>query len=99
MLLKATEKTKLPLSFETIIGAGTKSERAYNLPSARLGYLYTYASAINEKGKVTYGEVYLVLKGNKKKKEKKNVTSQGIGAWIPIQDHLSFSFFATDRPR
>ncbi len=99
MLLKATEKTNLPLSFETIIGAGTKSERAYNLPSARLGYLYTYASAINEKGKVTYGEVYLVLKGNKKKLVVKNVTSQGIGAWIPIQDHLSFSFFATDRPR
>nr|WP_323368649.1 YfkD family protein [Radiobacillus deserti] len=22
----------------------------------------------------------------------KNVTKQGIGAWIPIQDHLSFSF-------
>ena len=99
MLLKAAEKSKLPLSFETIIGAGTKNERIYNIPSGRIGYLYAYASAVNEKGKVTYGEVYLVLKGNKKTIVVKNVTSQGIGAWIPIQDYISFSFMASERPR
>ena len=99
MLLKAAEKTKLPLSFETIVGAGTKNERVYDLPPARIGYLYAYASAVNEKGKVTYGEVYLVLKGNKKSLVIKNVTSQGIGAWIPIQDHLSFGFIATAQPK
>ncbi len=99
MLIKAAKKTKLPLSFDTIIGAGTKNERIYNVPPKNLGYLYTYASAINEKGKVTYGEVYLVLKGNKKSLVVKNVTSQGIGAWIPVQDHLSFGFYATNRPR
>lgn len=99
MLLKAAKKTKLPLSFETIIGAGTKSERIYNIPPQKLGYLYGYSSAVNEKGKVTYGEVYLVLKGNKKTLVVKNVTSQGIGAWIPVQDHISFGFVATDRPR
>ncbi len=99
MLIKAAKKTKLPLTFQTVIGAGTKSDRVYNVPSKRLGYLYGYASAVNEKGKVTYGEVYLVLKGNKKTLVVKNVTSQGIGAWIPVQDYISFGFMATDRPR
>ena len=99
MLLKASEKSNLPLSFETIVGAGTKNERTYNIPPSKLGYLYAYASAVNEKGKVTYGEVYLVLKGNKKMIVVKNVTSQGIGAWIPIQDYISFSFIASERPR
>lgn len=99
MLLKAAEKTGLPLAFETVIGAGTKKDQVYNIPPKRLGYLYGYAPAVNEKGKVTYGEVYLVLKGNKKKLIIKNVTSQGIGAWIPIQDHVTFGFVATDHPK
>ncbi|MGE8203073.1 YfkD family protein [Heyndrickxia sp. NPDC080065] len=99
MLLKAMEKTRLPLSFETIVGAGTKKDRIYNIPAKRLGYLYGYAPAINEKGKVTYGEVYLVIKGTKKKLVVKNVTSQGIGAWIPVQDYVSFGFLASDHPR
>ena len=99
MLLKASEKTKLPLSFDTIIGAGTKKDQYYNIPSKKLGYLDAYAPAVNEKGTVTYGEVYLVLKGGKRSIEIKNVTSQGIGAWIPIQDYVSFKFSATDVPR
>nr|WP_245350136.1 YfkD famly protein [Cytobacillus eiseniae] len=99
MLLKAMEKSGLPLNFETIIGAGTKKDHKYNIPQKRLGYLYGYAPAVNEKGKVTYGEVYLMLKGSKKMIIVKNVTSQGVGAWIPIQDHVSFGFFASERPR
>ncbi|MBP3038509.1 YfkD family protein [Bacillaceae bacterium Marseille-Q3522] len=99
MLLKATENSQLPLSFETVIGAGTKKDQLYNIPVNRVGYLYGYAPAVNEKGKVTYGEVYLMLKGNKKKIIVKNVTSQGIGAWIPVQDHVSFGFMATEIPR
>ncbi|WP_080848410.1 YfkD famly protein [Cytobacillus gottheilii] len=99
MLLKATEKTGLSLAFETIIGGGTKKDNVYNIPPKRLGYLYGYAPAINEKGKVTYGEVYLMLKGNKKVIVVKNVTSQGIGAWIPVQDHMSFGFMVSERPR
>lgn len=99
MLLKAMNATNLPLSFETIVGGGTKKDRVYNIPPRRLGYLYGYAPAINEKGKVTYGEVYLVLKGKQKRIMVKNVTSQGIGAWIPVQDHVSFGFMATDQPR
>lgn len=99
MLLKAAEKSKLPLAFETVIGAGTKNDRVYNIPPKRLGYLYGYAPAVNEKGKVTYGEVYLMLKGSKKKIVIKNVTTQGIGAWIPVQDHVSFGFMASESPR
>lgn len=99
MLLKAMKKTNLPLSFETVVGGGTKKDQIYNIPPKRLGYLYGYAPAVNEKGKVTYGEVYLMLKGNKKFIVTKNVTSQGIGAWIPVQDHVSFGFVASDQPR
>lgn len=99
MLLKAMEKTKLPLSFDTIIGGGTKNDHVYNVAPNRLGYLYAYAPAVNEKGKVTYGEVYLMLKGNKKFIVVKNVTSQGIGAWIPVQDYVSFGFLVAERPR
>ena len=99
MLIKAMENTNLPLSFDTIIGGGTKKDQIYNIPPKRLGYLYAYAPAVNEKGKVTYGEVYLVLKGTKRIINVKNVTSQGIGAWIPVQDHVSFGFAATERPR
>lgn len=99
MLLKAMEKTNLPLAFETIVGAGTKKDQVYNIPANRLGYLHGYASAVNEKGKVTYGEVYLILKGNKRSIALKNVTSQGIGAWIPVQDLLSFSFTSSNTPR
>ncbi|WP_245602163.1 YfkD famly protein [Peribacillus kribbensis] len=97
MLLKAANKTGLPLAYEAIIGNGTKKDRIYNIPANRTGYLHAYASAVNEKGKVTYGEVYLILKGTKRYISVKNVTSQGIGAWIPIQDHLSFSFMVSAR--
>ncbi|UAL48172.1 YfkD family protein [Sutcliffiella horikoshii] len=99
MMLKAMDKTKLPLSFQTIVGAGTKKDQVYNIPVKKLGYLYAYSPAVSEKGKITYGEVYLVLKGKEMKIVVKNVTSQGIGAWIPVQDHVSFIFAASDRPR
>jgi hypothetical protein len=99
MMLEAAEKTNLPLAFETIVGGGTKKDHVYNIPANRLGYLHAYASAVNEKGKITYGEVYLILKGNKRSLAVKNVTSQGIGAWIPIQDLLSFSFTASSIPK
>ena len=92
MLLKARENTELPLSFRTVIGKGTKKEQTYNIPQKKIGYLYAYAPAVNEKGVVTYGEVYLKLKGSKKYLVVRNVTKQGVGAWIPVQDHVSFSF-------
>jgi YfkD-like protein len=95
MMLRSTmEKTGLPLSFQTAIGVGTKKEHDYAVPGGKMGNLHAYAPAINEKGKVTFGEVFLVLKGNKKSLQVHNVTSQGIGAWIPIQDHVSAKFQA-----
>ncbi|MFD2212049.1 YfkD family protein [Virgibacillus halophilus] len=92
MLLKAKHKTKLPLSYKAMVGKGTKKDQAYNVPVKKYGYLNAYAPAINEKGQITFGEVYIQLQGKNKKIVIKNVTKQGIGAWIPIQDYISFSF-------
>ncbi|WP_270182648.1 YfkD famly protein [Alkalihalobacillus sp. CinArs1] len=92
MLMKASEKTKLSLAFQTIIGKGTRKTNVYNIAPLHYGTLSSYVPAVNEKGKVTYGEVYLVLKGSEKGIEVRNVTQQGIGAWIPVQDYLSFEF-------
>jgi YfkD-like protein len=99
MLNAATKKTNLPLAFSTVVGIGTKKDHPYQVPAKKLGYLYAYAPAVNEKGKVTYGEVYVVLKGNKKKIVVKNVTTRGIGAWIPVQDRLYFSYVVSGQPR
>lgn len=99
MITKAAERTGLPLAFETIIGYGTKKDQVYNVPVKSVGYLYSYVPAANEKGKVTYGEVYLMIKAGKPRIEVKNVTQQGIGAWIPVQDHLSFQFHSGKQPR
>lgn len=92
ILQTANDKTNLPLSFTTVFGKNTKLENFYNVPAKKAGYLKAYSPAINETGKVTYGEVYIELKGHTKSIKVKNVTKQGIGAWIPIQDHVSLSF-------
>ncbi len=99
MMIKAAEHTNLPLSFETVIGQGTRKTNTYNIAPKQIGYLYSFVPAANEKGKVTYGEVYLTFKGGNRKLEVKNVTQQGVGAWIPVQDHLSFSFMTANQPR
>ncbi|WYP27629.1 YfkD family protein [Alkalihalobacillus sp. FSL W8-0930] len=98
MMIHAGEKTGLPLSFETIIGQGTRKNQTYNVSTQQVGYLHSYAPAIHEKGNVTYGEVYVVVKGGKKRLEVKNITQQGIGAWIPVQDYLSFTYMAKNQP-
>ncbi|HLQ70674.1 MAG TPA: YfkD family protein [Bacillota bacterium] len=92
MLLTAKDKTKLPLSYKTVIGKDTKKENTYNVPIKKIGELKAYSPAVNEKGQVVFGDVYFKLKGTKKSIQIKNVTKQGIGAWIPVQDHVSFSF-------
>jgi hypothetical protein len=92
ILLEAQKNTDLPLSFHTVIGKGTEKDNSYAIPTKKIGYLHSFAPAVSEKGKVTFGEVYIKLKGSNKKIVIKNVTKQGIGAWIPIQDHVSFSF-------
>jgi len=91
MLLQAKQKSKLPLSSQAVFGSGTKTEHAFAIPPKKQGLLNAYAAAVNEKGEATFGEVYLVLKGSKKQLMIKNVTKQGIGGWIPIQDYISFS--------
>ncbi|MGP4079808.1 YfkD family protein [Pseudalkalibacillus sp. R45] len=96
MMIDASKKTGLPLSFTTIIGRGTKKDNVYNIPPKKVGYLYGYVPAVNEKGRVTYGEVFINLKGSKKSIEVKNVTHQGIGAWIPVQDYISLRFNMTN---
>ncbi|GIN74592.1 hypothetical protein J14TS2_50670 [Bacillus sp. J14TS2] len=95
ILLKARKKTKLPLSLETMVGAGTKQQQVYNVNPKKIGHLNAYVPAIVEKGEVTYGEVYVVIRGMKHEIVVKNVTSQKIGAWLPIQDHLYFTFQTT----
>lgn len=92
ILQTAKDKTDLSLSFTTVFGKNTKLDNYYNVPVKKTGFLKAYSPAINEKGKVTFGEVYINLKGHTKSIEIKNVTKQGIGAWIPIQDHVSLSF-------
>lgn len=92
MLQKAKDKTKLPLAYKTVIGKNTKKENTYSVPTEKAGTLKAYAPAVSEKGQVTFGEVYLELKGSKKSIVIKNVTKQGIGAWAPIQDYVSFAF-------
>lgn len=92
ILLKTKNKTELPLSYSTVIGQNTKKDNSYGVPVKKNGKLQAYAPAVNEKGQVTFGEVYIKLKGSKKSIVVKNVTKQGIGAWIPVQDHVSFSF-------
>jgi len=92
MLLEAQEKTKLPLVFSTVIGQNTKKENTYVVPAKKLGILNAHAPAVNEKGQVTFGEVYLELKGPNKGLVIQNVTKQEIGGWIPVEDYISFSF-------
>lgn len=99
MLLKASEKTGLPLAFETVIGQGTKKNYQYNLAQNKVGYLHAYVPAVHEKGTVTYGEVYLTIKGGKRRLEVKNVVEQKIAAWLPVQDYLSFKYSTTNDPK
>lgn len=92
MMQALKEKTNLPLAFTTKVGANTKLNNYYHVPAKKLGILKAYAPAINEKGQVTFGEVYVQFTGKNVSLTIKNVSKQGIGAWIPIQDHVALSF-------
>ncbi|WP_085521594.1 YfkD family protein [Tuberibacillus sp. Marseille-P3662] len=95
MMMKASKHTNLPIAFSTIIGARTTADRIYHVEPKRVGHLEAYVPAVNEKGTVTYGEVYLGLDGGDKFIKVKNVTQQGIGAWIPVQDYVSLKYHAS----
>lgn len=92
ILVEAAQKTDLPLSYQTVIGKDTQKNNEYTVPVNKLGTLTAYVPAVVDKGQVTFADVYIKLKGSKKSITIKNVTKQGIGAWIPIQDHIAFSF-------
>jgi len=98
MLKKAITKTGLPLSYSTAVGNGTKQSEIYHVAPKTAGYLNAFAPAVHEKGAVTYGEVYLVLSGWKRAIVVKNITSQQVSAWIPIKNHLAFSFRSVRHP-
>lgn len=86
------QRVKAPLSFTTKVGKNSKSTNYYNVPADQHGFLHAYIPAINEKGQILSGEVYVQLKGSKSILTIKNITKHGIGAWIPLQDHITLSF-------
>ncbi|MDF2557740.1 MAG: hypothetical protein K0R71_1568 [Bacillales bacterium] len=89
ILGKVVKQTGLPADLEAKIGSGTKKENRYQVPVRKLGLMNAYIPAVLDKGKVTYGEVYLVLKGGKPSIEVKNVSTQKVSSCFPIQDYVS----------
>ncbi|MFC4401517.1 YfkD family protein [Gracilibacillus xinjiangensis] len=92
ILNSAEKKHSLPLSFHTVYGKGTRLSQTYDVPVKKVGALKAYAAALQEEGQITFGEVYIELKGSKKNLVIKNVTKQEIGAFMPIENHVSFSY-------
>lgn len=92
ILQKTKEKASFALDFTTKVGANTKLNNVYNVGPKKIGILQAYVPAVNEKGQVVYGDVYLKSKGSHIELLIKNVTKQGIGAWIPIQDHIALTY-------
>ncbi|WP_240468742.1 YfkD family protein [Gracilibacillus sp. YIM 98692] len=92
VLNKASQQVDLPLTFHAVIGNDTKLSKTYAIPKGDIGRLEAYLPVLQEKGQITYGEVYLELKGSGKELVIKNVTKQEVGAIIPVQNHLAFKF-------
>jgi hypothetical protein len=99
MISSAKKKTGLNISFVSTVGKGTKHDTFLKVPSKKFGSLKAFIPAVNERGTVTYGEVYLQMRGSEKKIVVKNVTQKGVGAWIPVQDKLTFKYYLTDQPK
>ncbi|MGP4067218.1 YfkD family protein [Halobacillus sp. B29] len=94
ILLEAQKNTELPLAYQTVIGRGTTHSKAYDIAVDYKGVLQAYAPALKETGEAAFGDVYIQLKGSDKKVIVKNVTKQEIGAWIPVENHISFRLIA-----
>lgn len=95
MILQVAEKSAtIPVGLKTNIGAGTKANRIYEVQPKQVGNMEVFVPAIIEKGEVMFGEVYLEIKGSKRNVRIKNVTSQQIGALLPIEGHVSIIFTA-----
>ncbi|KAB8129365.1 hypothetical protein F9U64_15255 [Gracilibacillus oryzae] len=93
MIINSAEKRhSIPLTFHAVFGKGTRLSQTYDVPVNKVGSLKAFASALQEKGQITFGEVYIELKGSKKKLVVKNVTKQEVGAFIPVENHIAFSY-------
>ncbi|SHN28256.1 YfkD family protein [Gracilibacillus kekensis] len=92
ILQQARAQHDLPLTFHAVVGKETKSSKTYSVPESKIGKLKAYLPAVKDTGQMTLGEVYLELKGSNKKIVIKNVTKQEIGAYIPVANHLTFTF-------
>lgn len=89
ILGKVVKQTGLPADLEAKVGAGTKKENRYQVPVRKIGLMNAYIPVVLDKGKVTYGEVYLVLKGGKPSIEVKNISTHGVSSLFPVQDYVS----------
>lgn len=92
ILQKTKSKADFSVAFSTKVGANTKLNEIYNVGAKKNGTLDAYIPAVNEKGQVIYGDIYVRSKGSKVTLDVKNVTKHGIGAWIPIQDHIALTY-------
>jgi hypothetical protein len=92
ILQKARDQHDLPLTFHAVVGKETKLSKTYTVPTSKIGILKANMPVVKDEGQVILGEVFLELKGSKKNLVIKNVTKQEIGAYIPIANHLTFTF-------
>lgn len=92
ILQKTKSKATFSVAFSTKVGANTKLNNVYNIGAKKIGVLDAYVPAMNEKGQIVYGDLYVISKGTQVNLQIKNVTKHGIGAWIPIQDHISLMY-------
>ncbi len=93
LILKEAKKSySLPLSFQTVFGEDTKLSKTYEVPAGQKGELAAYVPALLEKGEVTFGEVYIELRGTKKKIVIQNVTKQEVGAFIPVKNYVTLQY-------
>lgn len=99
MIADAKKNTGLNLAFQSTIGKGTKQETIMRVPPKKIGYLQAFVPAASERGNIMYGEVYLNIQGSVKQLIIKNVTHKGVGAWIPVQDKLTFKYMLSDHPK
>lgn len=92
ILQQAARQYEYPLAFQATVGKDTKLSETYPVPPLQKGVLTAHVPAIKENGYVTVGEVFLKMKGSKTELVVKNVTEQEAGAFIPITDHLTFTY-------
>ncbi|EZH64978.1 hypothetical protein DH09_20980 [Bacillaceae bacterium JMAK1] len=92
MRINATKKTSLPLTFLAPIGRETKIGPEYQVHAGQMGTVQGYVPAVHDQGTVTYGEVFLTLKGKNPALVVKNIEKQQVDAWIPVKDFVTLKY-------